>query len=164
MKKFSKKKNELKKVNKSGNSREAVEKAEQGFKALAFLSWLDKHLQLRDRKSNFPKLPVEEPNRENFPQSTPSNHATDGYNSSENEEEDGSEKCSEVEENQEDSLDSSSFSRERELIRQKPLGQKRKKLKTNDDETLEIMREIFNDLKNHEIDAEDQFAASLADD
>ena len=53
---FSKKKNELKKANKSGNSRETVGKAEQGFKALTILSWLDNHLQLRDTKSNFPKL------------------------------------------------------------------------------------------------------------
>ena len=164
---FSKKKNELKKANKSGNSREAVEKAEQGFKALTFLSWLDKHLQLRETKSNFPKLPVIETNGASFEQSAPSNHSTDGYNSSENDEEDGSEKYCEVEENQGDSPGSSSFSRKRDLIPHKPLGQKRKQLKTNDDETLEIMREIrerFNHRKNHQTDAEDRFAASLADD
>ena len=46
-------------------------------------------------------------------------------------------------------------------------GQKRKQLNTNDDKPLEIMREIckrFNHCKNHQIDAEDQFPASLADD
>ena len=80
------KKNELKKANKSWNLREAVKKAEQGFKALAFLSKLDKHLHLRDTKSNFPKLPLEESNRDSFQQSAPSNHSTDGYSSSENEE------------------------------------------------------------------------------
>ena len=100
-------------------------------------------------------------------QTAPSNHSTDGYNSWENEEENGSEKYCEVEENQGDSPGSSSFSRKRELISHQPLGQKRKQLKTNYDETLEIMREIrkrFNHRKNHQIDAEDRFAASLADD
>ena len=83
---FSKKKSELKKANKSWNLRQAVKKVEQGFKAVAFLSKLDKHLQLRDTKSNFPKLPLEESNRDSFQQSAPSNHSTDGYSSSENEE------------------------------------------------------------------------------
>ena len=108
---FSKKNNELRKANKSGNSKEAVEKAEQGFKALAFLSWLDKHLQLRDTKSSFLKLPVET-NRTSFQRSAPSDHSTDGYNSSENEEGDGDKKCSEVDENQENSPVLSSFSTE----------------------------------------------------
>ena len=164
---FSKKKNELKKANKLGNSREAVKKAEQGLKALSFFSWLDKHLQLRDTKSNFPKLSVEETNGASFQPSAPSNHSTDGYNSSENKEKHGSEKCCEVEENQADSPGSSSFSRKRELIPHKPLRQKRNQLRTNDDETFEITREIcerFNHRKNHQIDAEDQFATSLADD
>ena len=150
---FSKKKNELKKANKSGNSREAVEKAEQGFKALKFFSWFDNHLQLRDTKSNFPKLPVVETNGASFEQSPPSNYSTDGYTSSENEEEDGSKKCCEVEENQGDSPGSSSLSRKRELIPHKLLEQKRNQLKTNDDETLEIMKEIrerLNHRKNHQ--------------
>ena len=150
---FSKKKNELKKANKSGNSREAVEKAEQGFKALKFFSWFDKHLQLRDTKSNFPKLPVVETNGASFEQSPTSNYSTDGYTSSENEEEDGSKKCCEVEENQGDSPGSSSLSRKRELIPHKLLEQKRNQLKTNDDETLEIMKEIrerLNHRKNHQ--------------
>ena len=145
--------------------REAVKKAEQGFKALAFLSRLDKHLQLRDTKSNFPKLPLEESNRDSFQQSAPSNHSTDGYSSSENEEENGGEKCCEIEENQEDSPHSSSFSRKKELIPQKPLVKKRKQLKRNDDETLETMKEIrekFSHRKNHQVDVEDRFAASLA--
>ena len=84
----------------------------------------------------------------------------------ENEEKDGSKKGREVEKNHEDSPDSSSFSRKKELIRQKPLGQKRKKL-TNNGEALEIMREIrerFNHRKNHQTAAEDRFATSLADD
>ena len=88
---FSKRKNELKKAYRPENLREAVEKAEQGFKGLAFLSWLDKHLQLTDTKSSFPKLSVDEPNRASFQQDAHSNHLTDGYNSSENEEEDCSE-------------------------------------------------------------------------
>ena len=134
---------------------------------MTFLSWLDKHLQLRETKSNFPKLPVIETNGASFEQSAPSNHSIDGYNSSENDEEDGSEKYCEVEENQGNSPGSSSFSRKRELIPHKPWGQKRKQLNTNDDKPLEIMREIckrFNHCKNHQIDAEDQFPASLADD
>ena len=79
-----------------GSSRETVEKAEQGFKALAFFSWLDKHLQLRDRKSNFSKLPVEESSRASFQQGASSNHSTEASNSLEKKEEDGSEKWSEV--------------------------------------------------------------------
>ena len=47
---------------------------------LAFLPWLIKYLQLRVTKSNFPKLPVEEPNWVSFHQSAPSNHSNDGYN------------------------------------------------------------------------------------
>ena len=90
------------KANKSGNFR-AVKKAEHGFKALAFLPWLDKHLQIIDTQCNLPKLPVEEPNRISFQQSAPSNYSTDDYNSSENYEEDDSEKYSEVKENEEDS-------------------------------------------------------------
>ena len=50
---------------------------------LAFLPWPIKHLQLRVTKSNFPKLPVEEPNWVSFHQSAPSNHSNNGYNWSE---------------------------------------------------------------------------------
>ena len=53
----------------------------------------------------------------------------------------------------------------KELIPQKPLVKKRKQLKRNDDETLETMKEIrekFSHRKNHQIDVEDRFAASLA--
>ena len=81
---------------------------------LAFLPWLIKYLQLRVTKSNFPKLPVEEPNWVSFHQSAPSNHSNDGYNWSENEEEYGSEKCGEVEKNKEDSPGWSNFSKKKE--------------------------------------------------
>ena len=45
---FGKKKNELKRASKSGNLREADQNAENGYKTLDFLSWLGKHLQLRE--------------------------------------------------------------------------------------------------------------------
>ena len=133
MKKFFSKKNELKKGNKSGNSREADKITAQDFGALVFLTLLDKHLKLGNAKSNFPELILDEPNKVSFQQSAPSNNSTDGCNTSK--EKDDSEKCSEAEQNQEDFTGSSSFSRKRELFRQKPLGQKRKQLKTNDVET-----------------------------
>lgn len=87
---YSKKKNELKKVNRSGNSREAVEKAEQEFKALAFLSWIEKHLQLRDTKNNLPKPQAKLPEEDgSFTEESrtiaSSNHSLDGYTSSDNE-------------------------------------------------------------------------------
>ena len=65
-------------------------------------------------------------NRVSFQKSASSNHSTNGCNSSENEEEDGSKKCIEAEENQHESTGSSSFLRKRDAIRQKALGQKTK--------------------------------------
>ena len=49
---YSKKKMDLKKVQRSGKSRSVVEKAENEMHRLSFLTWLDTYLQVRETKTN----------------------------------------------------------------------------------------------------------------
>ena len=58
-KRYSKKKNDFKKAQRSGTSREAVQKAETELKSLIFMAWLDSFIQLRDTKSNFQEVAKE---------------------------------------------------------------------------------------------------------
>ena len=51
-KRYLKKKNEHKKSQRSGTSRDAIEKAERDFQPYIFLKWLDDFTRLRETKSN----------------------------------------------------------------------------------------------------------------
>ena len=51
-KSYSKKKNDFKKAQRSGTSRDAGEKVENEMKRFRFLAWLDSFLQARKTKSN----------------------------------------------------------------------------------------------------------------
>ena len=51
-KKYSKKKNDYKKCNRSGASVKDVEKAERALASYQFMAWLDKFTKLRDCKTN----------------------------------------------------------------------------------------------------------------
>ena len=57
-KKYQRKKNNLKTVNKSGNSADVVVQAEKALNSYKFLSWLDEFIQVRQGRSNLPRSQI----------------------------------------------------------------------------------------------------------